>query len=302
MKRLILQTLLLICLALATFVGIMALAGGSTDAYYRKFASPPQHNLILGTSRASQGVKPAVLDSLLGHDFFNYAFTAEQSPYGPVYFNSVRRKLDPATEGGIFILTVDPWSISSTAADPNDSLRFREVGLHLDNVEDVTSYPNWQYLWRYLSGGYYRILLNPLISSVYLHRDGWLEVSVSMKASDVRERTQSKLASYRQIQSTYRFSARRLASLTQLIRWLNQHGRVYLVRLPVPSAMAALESEMMPDFDEKIQEVTTLTAGYLDLTTVGETFTYTDGNHLYKGSARQASEQIAEWIKSTGNP
>ena len=297
MKRLVVQTLWLILLVLVSFAGILALAGGSTDAFYWKFATPRQSNMIVGTSRAAQGVQPAVLDSLLGRSFFNYAFTAEQSPYGPVYVKSIQKKVDSAEKNGLFILTVDPWSIASTSADPNDSLHFREAYLHLNDIENVTAYPNWKYLFKYLKGNYYSILLNPLISSLYLHRDGWLEVSVPMDTSHVRQRTQSKMESYRRIQHDYRFSEVRLASLKKLVHWLNQHGRVYLVRLPVPSAMLTLEQELMPNFDEKMQEIAPLTAGYLDMTVPpDEGYLYTDGNHLFKSSARQVSSRIGRWV------
>jgi hypothetical protein len=35
-----------------------------------------------------------------------------QSPYGQVYFKALKRKLDPETKDGIFILTVGPWNLS----------------------------------------------------------------------------------------------------------------------------------------------------------------------------------------------
>ena len=35
---------------------LASFAGGNTDSFYRRFTSPQQSNLILGNSRAAQGV------------------------------------------------------------------------------------------------------------------------------------------------------------------------------------------------------------------------------------------------------
>ena len=110
--------------------------------FYVRFTSPTQHNLIIGTSRAAQGIQPTVLNEIIPNkSFFNYAFTAAQSPFGPVYLKSIQKKIDTTTKNGIFIVTVDPWSISSKSKDPNDSSKFRENNLALATFQTSTEVP-----------------------------------------------------------------------------------------------------------------------------------------------------------------
>ena len=79
--------------------------------------------------------------------------------------------------------------------------------------------------------------------------------------------------------------------------WI-EHGAVYLVRLPVSSGMTEIENIFMPDFEEKIQQAKQLSSGYLDLTQSDSEYVYTDGNHLFKDSARDVSQDIADFILS----
>ena len=82
-----------------------------------------------------------------------------------------------------------------------------------------------------------------------------------------------------------------------IIELLNQHGQVYLVRLPVCSEILAIENQMLPSFDKKIADIKDLCVGYLDMTSTPAKYIYTDGNHLYKESGKKVSWEIAEWIK-----
>ena len=43
---------------------------------------------------------------------FNYSFAIGYSNYGADYYNSIKKKLDPDAQNGVFILAVDPWSIA----------------------------------------------------------------------------------------------------------------------------------------------------------------------------------------------
>ena len=104
--------------ALSAVLLLPVVLRGGVDAFYGRFASPPAGSLILGTSRAAQGIRPAVLAARLGGQFegplLNYAFTLTHSPYGPAYLASIRRKLRPEVRHGLFIVAVDPWSLSLT--------------------------------------------------------------------------------------------------------------------------------------------------------------------------------------------
>src|SRR5690606_38478858 len=159
-------------------------------------------------------------------------------------------KIDPNTKDGIFILEVSPWSISSVT---DDESKFREANLFLSKLHCVSCKPNFEYLLRLYS--------EPFISAwsgantnIKLNKNGWLEITVSMDSVDVANRSQKKIAQYKNdVLPFYRFSENRCSYLAKTIDFLSKHGKVYLVRVPVYHEMLSLENELMPDFDAKME-------------------------------------------------
>lgn len=299
MKRIIFQTTIFILITAVSFLLILCQADGRSDAFYLRFTTKPKTNLIIGTSRAAQGLQPSIFDEILKKEqpFFNYAFTLAQSSFGPVYLSSIQKKLDTTKTNGIFIVTVDPWTICSETKDPNDSTNFREADLALANTANVNIKPNLGYLYHNLGGKYHQILF-PGYSKMHLHEDGWLEMNLRRDTATINERTSKRMKAYRfNVLLKYKFSSLRLQYLLKTIQYLNNYGEVFLVRIPVSEEMMEMENELMLDFDSKIKEAILLSKKYLDLTKENSSFTYTDGNHLYKKSGAVVSTKIAKWIK-----
>lgn len=297
MRKFIINTAILCIISITIFLIILCNANGYTDASYINFTTPKQHSLILGTSRAAQGLQPQVFKQLLDLDIYNYSFNIGESPYGPVYLESIKKKLDhDSGKDGVFIITVDPWGISSINQNPNDISKFRENERALGNMHIVDSKPNFQYLFNNMAGDYAKIITN-LKGKVFLHENGWLEVSVGMDPDQVADRMESKVESYLSNLSVYRYSSVRFEYLNKTIKYLGKYGKVYLVRLPVHDKIMEIENTLMPDFNEKIKELVPWSNGYFDMTPLNMNFEYTDGNHLYKDSARLVTEKIANWIK-----
>lgn len=286
-------------LCLVCFAFILSRADGDTDPFYIRFTTPKQENMILGTSRAAQGIIPQVLDNKLKKNFFNYAFTVAHSPFGEVYLKSIKAKLNSSTKNGIFIISVDPWSICSTTEDPNDSSNFRENNLCLANTPIVDMNPNFIYLIKNLKGKYFTVITKTK-GALFLHKDGWLEVTLPMDSVSVKTREDDKIEMYKRDNLPYyKFSDLRLEYLKKTIEFLNSHGDVYLVRLPIPDRMMKLENKLMPGFSDLIEkEVAPLSRGFFDMTTLPNNFQFTDGNHLYKTSGKIVTEKIAEWIST----
>lgn len=301
MKRFLIQCLsfLLLCLL---FMGLILIqADGYTDTFYLKFTSKPQSNLILGTSKAAQGLRPQILKEITGTSFFNYAFTEIHSPYGESYFRSIVKKLKKEDESGVFILTIDPWSISSSSPDPNDATQFRELGLAVDNTHFVNLNPNIPYLIENLSGEYYTILTqrNP---EFFLHGDGWLEVTLSRDSAEIAQRRREKLEHHRKNSLPfYKFSSLRFSYLQKTIQFLREHGSVYLIRMPVHPEMMKLEDKMMPDFEEKLNSLIPHVDAFLDLAADNAEYGYIDGTHLDVASSERLSKEVGTWIKETQN-
>jgi len=300
MKRFLVKVGIFTLLPLIIFLASFYLADGCTDPFYLRFTTPRQPNLILGTSRSAQGLQPTVFQDVLGKGIYNYSFTLSQSPYGAVYFNSIKKKLLEGDDG-VFIVAVDPWSLSifgKEKADLNSS-HLRESNLCLATTNNVSAKPNFEYLFENLKGRFTDIIF-PRNNNVCLHDDGWLEVTgIPMDSVSVRRRTMDKIKTYRDktLPVAY-FSEFRLTYLTKIIQYLSNNGRVYLVRLPVSPEMMRLENKLAADFTAKIQPAISIADGYLDMTPDNERFQYTDGNHLYKKSGELVSREIANWIKS----
>jgi hypothetical protein len=133
MKKFCIHISIFVSILLLGVLGIFYAADGHADSFYEKISSPKQKNLILGTSKAAQGVQPEILKKQLNQEFFNFAFTLQSSSYGKVYLQNIQKKLDTTSSTSQdFILTVDPWSISSSTKNPNDSLSFRENNSFLE--------------------------------------------------------------------------------------------------------------------------------------------------------------------------
>jgi hypothetical protein len=292
-SKLLLRLLLLAVAGLlgATLLAPVVLKGG-VDAFYGRFTSPPAGSLVLGTSRAAQGIRPAVLTARLGGQFegplLNYAFTLTHSPYGPAYLRSIQRKLRPETKNGLFIVAVDPWSLSLTGPEG----AFPEDNSFIGQLHQVSQNPNLAYLTHYQTKPLYRLPLDYATATERLHPDGWLEVNIGTDSAQVRARTARKLQDYRRLAASQHLSAGRLQALRQTIQFLKPHGRVVLVRLPVGASLLALEKTYQPGFDQLMRQTAAAQAvPYLDYST--QPFATTDGNHLQRAASAAFSQRLA---------
>ncbi|WP_310391690.1 hypothetical protein [Hymenobacter sp.] len=295
--RLLARLLLLAGLAAA---GALALGpvvlGGQVDAFYGRFTSPLAGSLIVGTSRAAQGIRPAVLRAQLGPQYegplLNYAFTLTHSPYGPAYLRSIRRKLRPGVKNGLFIVAVDPWSLSLTGPEG----QYPEDNSFIGQLSEVSQRPNLAYLARYQTKPLYRLLLDYATATERLHPDGWLDVRIGTDSAQVRARTARKLLDYRRLAATQHLSAGRLQALRATIALLKQHGRVCVVRLPVGPALLQLEQNYQPGFDPLMRQVAAaLAVPYFDYS--ARPYATTDGNHMQRAASAAFSQRLAKDLR-----
>ena len=115
----------------------------------------------------------------------------------------------------------------------------------------------------------------------------------------LRRRTAEKLATYRPLAATSRLAAVRLLSLWQTVQFLKPHGQVVLVRLPAGPAMAALEQQYQPDFDQLMGQLAAR-QGVAYLNYLGQPYPTNDGNHLTRIAAEQFSQRLAADIAELG--
>ncbi len=303
MRTFLIKTVVALLLAAAAHLVAGLFADGTFDDYYLRFTGPQRQALILGTSRAAQGLRPEVMNPILQRDgkqetLFNFAFTLGQSPYGPTYLEAVRKKLDPCATNGLYILAVDPWSLCDDKTLKPDE---REDALALGRMWSFIGTPNYEYLTRYATAGWGSFIGGPLHDAdtlTLLHPDGWLQINAPMDVLSVRKRTERKLEHYRKVQLPASIpSQERFAGLRGTVALLKPHGRVVLVRLPVSDAMLELENQLWPDLSDRLAALAAEQgAEFLDLMPERGLCSFTDGNHLDTLSARSISERSAKYL------
>ncbi|MEL6813008.1 MAG: hypothetical protein AAFP76_16915, partial [Bacteroidota bacterium] len=219
MKKFLLHSALFVVLILSSIGAIFYQADGYSDPFYIRFTSPKQNSLILGTSKAAHCFQPSELKSLLpDHSLLNYSFTVAHSPYGPGYYKSIKRKMKKDAANGIFIVTIDAWSIASDGEDPNDESLFPENKSFLYNLETVASKPNVPYLLHWYRKNYLKFFERDPVA--FLHDDGWLEINAPMDEDIVVQRLQNKSKELTEKREKFQFSETRLSYLYQTIEFL----------------------------------------------------------------------------------
>ena len=278
-----------------SFLAYLSLADGYSDPYYLRFKKREFQSLILGTSRAAQGIQPSEINRILGReDVYNYSFSISHSPYGELYKHSILSRLSDNSQDQIFILSLDPWSISENTNRPR-----REFDGPLNQPTLSQPWLGLNYLLFHFQGHLGNILLMKFIKPMFLHEDGWLEVMIPMDSASIEKRTLSKIQTYREENlPNYFISPKRMSSLEGLIISLQEKGSVFLVILPVESRIHEIDLQLDPDFSDRAQEISIkLNAPLLDFSNQGKRFVYTDGNHLSPASGKKVSKIIADWIQ-----
>lgn len=272
---------------------------GFLDPFYLRFTSPKQSSLIIGTSRSAQGLVPSIINQELNRDdIYNFSFTIVHSPYGPIYFKQIKQKLTATEKRGVFILNIDPWSVSVQVDQSNSSI-YTEKELALGKTLFINHSPNLTYLLFAYEGPYIDFFRETPKGRVFLHDDGWLEVNAPMDEKNISKRLAEKIKSYEEKVRAYRFSEFRWNYFRKTIEFLKDYGTVYLVRLPVHKSILSIDNKLIPNLNRRVEELAdSLNVRYLDLSEESENYIYVDGNHLYKKSSFSASRRIAKWIKN----
>ncbi|WP_412850299.1 hypothetical protein ACL0VS_10780 [Chryseobacterium sp. PMSZPI] len=300
MKSFLLKISFYIIGIIAVLLFLGSFADGNIDDDYMHFAVEKPQNIILGDSRSAQGIIPSVLDKKLSKKFDNFSLNIAASPYGPVYFKALKRKLDPDTKNGVFILTISPWNlgIDNKIKSVED---FPEKNSPLNNMYFYDWSPNYEYLIKNYNRSWFKIYTERAEkvgrSNTFLHKDGWMEVNVTMHKDSVAARTALKAKSYKTMAKDVNLSQERLKSLNEIINYLRTKGTVYLIRIPTSKDLQAIENERFPQFNKVIHDIAhQQNVKIYDFSKCSDDYTYTDGNHLFKESGKAFTSRIADSI------
>ena len=302
MKRFILKVIGFSSLAIVSLLGVFLLENGTADPFYQRFVTPKQEALILGNSKAAQGIIPSVLNrelkGIYDGKLYNYSFTVYNSPFGPAYLESVKSKLADFEGERCFIITVDPWSISSDRNDPNDEDKFEENTRFIAGIEYVNAEPNIPFMIKWFSKSYYEIPLARVKQNLSkIHKDGWFESTGDLVGTSEIQRRELMVDFYSDYLKKYAFSELRFHFLRNTIEFLKRKGDVYLVRMPLHHDILDVENSVDPHFDERIVLLSTeYRIPFLDFTELDHSGTFKDGLHLTKESAMQFSLLLAQHI------
>jgi len=301
MKKFLFKISFYIIAVIAVLLFLGSFADGNTDDNYRHFTGPKPSDMIMGDSRGSQALVPDVLDSKLkGRKFNNFSLNLTESPYGQVYFEAMKKKINPDTKDGIFILTVNPWNLS-TGKEVKDAKEYTENTSALADMHFYGMTPNYEYLLKHFPRSWFNIYNDRETavgrSNTYLHKNGWMEVTVDINPKDLRKREASKIIQYKEFASSQKISQYRLDAFEDIIEYLKNKGTVYIVRIPGFKGIMEIENKYSPDFSKRIESIAQKKGvRFFDFSQQYDQYIFTDGNHMYKESGKVFTAQIADSI------
>lgn len=307
-KRFAYKSISILVISTLVFVYYLIFFGdGQADPYYIRFTTGKYPSLIIGSSRSAQGVLPSILnESNLDFErpIFNFSFTNIDTPYGPYYLESIKKKIRGSNNNnGLFIIDVTPILLATNKSNiTDDPTFFREKNSFVHQLLTYHTSPNLEYLLRFYQYPYYKMSMERYIrsflkQSILLHDDGWLEINVPMDKSSILRRTNSKLNTYKKMFEQYTFSQTRLIFLKKTIEYLKQHGKVYLVRIPVSPEMLEMENIFLPDFNHLLEDLALATnCQYLNLSNYSDSYLTIDGNHLWKDESSRFTSMLVNYV------
>ncbi|WP_108244225.1 hypothetical protein [Muricauda brasiliensis] len=307
MKKYLFKTLIFLLACFAVITLVLLKYGGYVDYFYVKFTTPKAKSMIIGDSRSMQGIQPSVVnEALSSKDYslpvFNYSFTIAQASMGPLYNESILKKLDTSSSNGLFIISVTPWMFGSDKNNDNAKGEFREENSPPHNMHYVDVNPNYEYLLKNLQYFHFRTIFR---QSAEMHKDGWLEeknLPQSEAIFKAWKEGQSKI--FDNMMEEYVVSDIRLESFHKLVVRLQEHGEVILVRMPIDSDFIEKEHLFYPSFDsdmERAAQKFNIPYFNFDKQFFATKFKTYDGHHLDKIGGQNFTKTLCDSIISIKN-
>ncbi|GGK60444.1 MULTISPECIES: hypothetical protein [Flavobacteriaceae] len=308
MKKICRKITLFIILVVSFITVLLNYYGGYIDPFYEKFTTPKQFSMILGDSRAMQGIQPKVLDSNLKESnyklpIYNFSFTIKQATYGASYLNAIKRKLDTTFNNQLFVVTVNPWMLANRTPKllvESDSIIMNEPP---HNITNMTMKPNIEYFIKNFRFFNFRGVFS---KNNKLHKDGWSEIHIDdwleennfPKNKEIfLERKHNQMSLFGNFAKRWNTSKYRLNWLEKTIVYLQQYGKVFVVRMPIDKEILEIENEFWSDFDIEIDNISKNTQiDYFNFS--NNTWSTYDGQHLDKFGGKSFAERLSELIKN----
>ncbi|PRX55274.1 hypothetical protein [Flagellimonas meridianipacifica] len=284
---------------------VVKLSDGFVDMYYPKFTQEAG-SLVLGLSRADQGIDPVVLEETLEPFQINKPiinFATNQSFYGEVYLEAIQKKLAKNTTNGIFILSVSPGSFTGPKNMGPKKIRAFDERMVIGKTDNFTTSPNYNYIINCYGQSLYNSIYNTNTwGHLVSHDNGWNQVKLiagkdTIKERDIANWKSENLIFYNKKSQTESFKDSRFEQFLKTISFLKKKGKVFLVRIPADPDVLAFENSRWSDFDSRMERVAnTYNIPYLNYSKQTSAVKTYDGSHMESNSAKKFTKMLAERI------
>ncbi|QBA63891.1 hypothetical protein [Muriicola soli] len=307
MRRFIIKAILFLILVVSIVTITLVQYGGYVDYFYEKFTTPKAPSLILGDSRSFQGIQPKIInkyftDSDLDLPIFNYSFTLFEISYGKPYLESVKRKLNSKAKNGIFIISVHPWSVSNRSGNHEEERGvYFESDLPPHNMKWVDVSPNFEYLLKNFNYFHFKGMFRKMTLT---HKDGWLQDNnLPTDQNILNEWKQIQIERYKRHSLKWVKSNVRMEDLKKTASFLKNHGRVYLVRLPIDEEINKIELKYWHNFDQEMKELSdSLQIDYINFSSSVKKYDTYDGIHIDQYSGVDFTKSLCDSIIKSIDP
>lgn len=307
--RFIVKISLFCLLFVATYLFFIdKLSKGYVDVYYNKFTKEAG-SLILGLSRADQGIVPQVLkeelDSLeFNMPIINFAINLDHSAYGELYLQGVKRKLNPNIKNGLFILSISPGTFTAPIKmNDQDIFEMDKKGI-IGKTSNLKHKPNYDYIINNYAHPLYNSFINfTSWSHHFAHKDGWNEIVLAndfdtLKKEDIQLWKNQTIRYYNEKKKYQHISEYRIKSFIKIVEYLKTKGKVFWVRIPADSDMIDFENLYWAKFDKQFDSLSKKhKVPYLNYTLLKNNYKTYDGSHMVSESAKKFTKQLSLDIK-----
>ena len=273
------------------------------DEFYGRLAKYHDCGLILGTSRAAHSLDPRYIK---GVDY-NFSFTLGHSPYDTAYFRTVknycRAEFMEFDSNRRFVLTVDPWVMSTFKSDSfelNNNSFIKDLG----NNKFLNSI---NYIIKHIDltpKSIFSILFKADFPKYFiLSENGRLVIKMDKQESQSKEkaRIQQTIDEYKnkKVFTGGFYSMKRYKVLEETTKYLQKFGNVYYVRLPTSKALFKIENQRWLDFDQIMDDFgKNNKCKYINLGNLSENVLTIDGNHIWDGHSKWISQSLNDSLNA----
>ena len=301
--------LLLLGLFFVSSYGLLVhlLSSSDVDEHYYKFTQEAT-GLILGISRAGEGINPQILDQELSMartkaPIVNFALNKYQSPYGEIYLKAIEKKIGGLNDG-IFILSIAPGNFTAPRYLNEQEILEMDQKMSIGKIKNFTKSPNYNYIINCYSKPLYTALdLEPSQNPVF-HNNGWQEAKLespdfSISPDLMLQWKEMNMREYRRILKREAVSDYRIHQFKNTLETLKSKGEVFLVRMPADCDIITEENELWPDFKDKFELIAqNYEVPFWDYADSCDQYTFYDGSHLESKSANEFTLKLAQRVNT----